>query len=301
MFAIARPTPPAPTTRVLTVSSPLTVSLVLANSSVQAGECAIYEGFLHSWQYSKPALVDYPSPVGGSGMSSDTRSNETVKKGLLDWIGYKKDVSIQLPSSPEELLGYIQKLEAEIEELRSRKDFAQMTEQELEALAAETAVQILSTVHQREEEAKKLAEKQIEDAEKQASKIISAATKKAEALETQSQDNVKKSEVQAEQTLKTANDSAFAIVQQAEASATKTKADADNQARLTIQQAEEFARQTEREVSQQLTAVRAAHEALLDLLQKSQGANEKAQSSVIAALEVLSPKPKKNSKESKSQ
>lgn len=235
-------------------------------------------------------------------MSSDTRSNETVKKGLLDWIGYKKDVSIQLPSSPEELLGYIQKLEAELEELRSRKDFAQMTEQELEALAAETAVQILSTVHMREEEAKRLAEKQIDDAEKQASKIISAATKKAEVLETQAQDNLRKSEVQAEQTLKTANDSAFAIVQQAEATATKAKADAESQARLTIQQAEEFARQTDREVTQQLTAVRAAHESLLDLLQKSQGANEKAQSSVIAALEVLNPKPKKNSKaETKSQ
>lgn len=229
-------------------------------------------------------------------MSSDTRSNETVKKGLLDWIGYKKDVSTQLPATPEELLGYIQKLEAELEELRSRKDFAQMSEQELEALAAETAVQILTTVHQREEEAKKLAEKVIEDAEKQANKILNAAAKKAEGLESQSQDALRKAEVQAEQTLKTANDSAFSIVQQAESTASKTKSDAESQARATIQKAEDFAKQTEKDVNQQLGAVRIAHESLLDLLQKSQLANDKAQTSVIAALEVLNQKSTKSTK-----
>lgn len=229
-------------------------------------------------------------------MSSDTRSNETVKKGLLDWIGYKKDVSTQLPTSPEELLGYIQKLEAEIEDLRSRKDFAQMTEQELEALAAETAVQILTTVHQREEEAKKLAEKVINDAEKQASKILTAATKNAESQEHQSVETVRKAELQAEQTLKTANDSAFSIVQQAESTASKTKSDVENQSRATIQKAEEYAKLLEKEVAQQLGAVRIAHESLLDLLQKSQVANEKAQASVVAAIEVLNQKSAKNIK-----
>lgn len=229
-------------------------------------------------------------------MSSDTRSNETVKKGLLDWIGYKKDVSTQLPTSPEELLGYIQKLEAEIEDLRSRKDFAQMTEQELEALAAETAVQILTTVHQREEEAKKLAEKVINDAEKQASKILTAATKNAESQELQSVETVRKAELQAEQTLKTANDSAFSIVQQAESTASKTKSDVENQSRATIQKAEEYAKLLEKEVTQQLGAVRIAHESLLDLLQKSQVANEKAQASVVAAIEVLNQKSAKNIK-----
>jgi vacuolar-type H+-ATPase subunit H len=229
-------------------------------------------------------------------MSSDTRSNETVKKGLLDWIGYKKDVSTELPTSPEELLGYIQKLEAEIEDLRSRKDFAQLTEQELEALAAETAVQILTTVHQREEEAKKLAEKVINDAEKQASKILTAATKNAESQEHQSVETVRKAELQAEQTLKTANDSAFSIVQQAESTASKTKSDVENQSRATIQKAEEYAKLLEKEVTQQLGAVRIAHESLLDLLQKSQVANEKAQASVVAAIEVLNQKSAKNIK-----
>ena len=229
-------------------------------------------------------------------MSSDTRSNETVKKGLLDWIGYKRDISTQLPSAPEELLGYIQKLEAEIEDLRSRKDFAQMSEQELEALAAETAVQILTTVHQREEEAKKLAEKIIEDAEKQAGKILSTASKKADGLEAQSLETLQKAQVQADQTIKTANDSAFLVVQQAEATASKTKTDADNQARQTIQKAEDFAKQTEKEVNLQLGAVRLAHESLLDLLQKSQVANDKAQTSVIAALEVLNQKSTKTTK-----
>ena len=223
-------------------------------------------------------------------MSSDTRSNESVKKGLLDWIGYKKDISIQLPTSPEELLGYIQKLEAEIEQLRSRKDFAQMTEQELEALAAETAVQILTTVHQREEEAKKLAERVIDDAEKQASKILSTATKKAETLETQSSEALKKAEIQAEQTVKTATDSAFKIVQQAESSASKLTAEAEATAKATLQKAEDAAKQVEKDIAQQVLSVRTAQESLLDLLQKSQAANDKAQKSVIAALEVLNQK-----------
>ena len=290
MFAIARPTPPAPTTRVLTVISPLTVSLVLENFSLQSSKTAIYEQICPLYLYSIQVFVDYPSPRGGSGMSSDTRSNESVKKGLLDWIGYKKDISIQLPTSPEELLGYIQKLEAEIEQLRSRKDFAQMTEQELEALAAETAVQILTTVHQREEEAKKLAERVIDDAEKQASKILSTATKKAETLETQSSEALKKAEIQAEQTVKTATDSAFKIVQQAESSASKLTAEAEATAKATLQKAEDAAKQVEKDIAQQVLSVRTAQESLLDLLQKSQAANDKAQKSVIAALEVLNQK-----------
>jgi hypothetical protein len=85
-------------------------------------------------------------------------------------------------------------------------------------------------------------------------------------------------------------------VQQAESTASKTKSDVENQSRATIQKAEEYAKLLEKEVAQQLGAVRIAHESLLDLLQKSQVANEKAQASVVAAIEVLNQKSAKNIK-----
>jgi hypothetical protein len=240
-----------------------------------------------SFGYSIASWLDYPSALGGNAMSSDTRSNESAKKGLLDWIGYKKDVAIQLPTTPDELLSYVQKLEAELEELRNRKDFSELSERELEALAAETAVQILSTVHQREAEAKKLAEKIIEDAEKQAEKIIQMAQKKSDSLESDVAAALKNAEKQAAQITKTAQDAASQAVAKAESEAVKLRKEAETSAKAIVDAAKEEAQKLQKDLNLQLGAVRLAQESLLDLLQKSQVANDKAQKSVVAALEVL--------------
>ena len=223
-------------------------------------------------------------------MSEDNRSTETAKKSILDWIGYKRDVATQLPSTPDELLAYIQKLEAEVEDLRSRKDFAQMSEQELEALAAETAVQILSTVHQREMEAKKLAETVIEDAEKQASKILQAAQKKSDSLERDVTNALTDAEKQSNQIIKAAQDSATQSLAQAEADAAKIRKDAEANAKAIIDAAKVEVLKLHKDMQQQISSVRLAQESLLDLLQKSQVANDKAQKSVVAALDVLNQK-----------
>lgn len=220
-------------------------------------------------------------------MSDEVRATDTAKKSILDWIGYKRDVATQLPSTPDELLAYIQKLEAEIEDLRARKDFAQMSEQEIEALAAETAVQILTTVHQREEEAKKLAEKIIQDAETQASKILQVAQKKADTLESDVAATLKTADKQATQINKTAQDTATQSIAQAEADAARIRKDAEASAKAVVDSAKDEALKLQKDLNQQIGAVRLAQESLLDLLQKSQVANDKAQKSVIAALEVL--------------
>ncbi len=220
-------------------------------------------------------------------MSDEVRATDTAKKSILDWIGYKRDVATQLPSTPDELLAYIQKLEAEIEDLRARKDFAQMSEQEIEALAAETAVQILTTVHQREEEAKKLAEKIIQDAETQANKILQVAQKKADTLESDVAATLKTADKQATQINKTAQDTATQSIAQAEADAARIRKDAEASAKAVVDSAKDEALKLQKDLNQQIGAVRLAQESLLDLLQKSQVANDKAQKSVIAALEVL--------------
>jgi cell division septum initiation protein DivIVA len=220
-------------------------------------------------------------------MSEEVRATDTAKKSILDWIGYKRDVATQLPSTPDELLAYIQKLEAEIEDLRARKDFAQMSEQEIEALAAETAVQILTTVHQREEEAKKLAEKIIQDAETQANKILQVAQKKADTLESDVAATLKTADKQATQINKTAQDTATQSIAQAEADAARIRKDAEASAKAVVDSAKDEALKLQKDLNQQIGAVRLAQESLLDLLQKSQVANDKAQKSVIAALEVL--------------
>ena len=136
-------------------------------------------------------------------MASEKNTEETGRRKVLDWIGYKKDEVLAAPMTPEEMLSKIQKQQEEIAALRAQKDFHELDSQELEALASETAVTILATVHKREADAKKAAGAAIAAAEKKAEQIVAKAESSAAELHLAAEKKLKEA--------KDSNDLAVAI------------------------------------------------------------------------------------------
>ncbi|MEY4323167.1 MAG: hypothetical protein RL410_948 [Actinomycetota bacterium] len=150
-------------------------------------------------------------------------SEDSARKRVLDWIGYRKPVTAGAPMTPEQLLAMLDKLQAENEELRNRKDFHELSDEELEALASSTAVTILTTVHKREADAKAAIEELITGAEKRAKSVITATDKQANAT-------IAAADKQAAQTIAKAEKLAAQTVSEAQKKATNTVEVADKQA-----------------------------------------------------------------------
>ncbi|MEN9692392.1 MAG: hypothetical protein RLZZ330_36 [Actinomycetota bacterium] len=251
-------------------------------------------------------------------MASDKNTEETGKRKVLDWIGYKKDEVLSAPMTPEEMLSKIQKQQEEIAALRAQKDFHELDSQELEALASETAVTILATVHKREADAKKAAGAAIAAAEKKSEQIIAkaegaaaelhlAAEKKLKEADKQSAQTIAAAEATASATLKNATAEAKSIVSGAESEAakavrdanalaettrresesyaTKTRRDADTYAAKTTKDANDIATTIRKEIADSLAIARANHIAAADTQEKARQAAEKAYNTIIASIE----------------
>lgn len=251
-------------------------------------------------------------------MASDKNTEETGKRKVLDWIGYKKDEVLAAPMTPEEMLSKIQKQQEEISALRAQKDFHELDSQELEALASETAVTILATVHKREADAKKAAGASIAAAEKKAEQIVLkaessaaelhlAAEKKLKEAEKQSAQTISAAEATASATLKNAAAEAKSIVSNAESEAakaireansvaettrresesyaTKTRRDADTYAAKTTKDANDTATSVRKEIADSLALARANHMAAAETQDKARQAAEKAYKTIVASIE----------------
>ena len=251
-------------------------------------------------------------------MASEKNVEETGKRKVLDWIGYKKDEVLSSPMTPEEMLARIQKQQEEIAALRAQKDFHELDSQELEALASETAVTILATVHKREADAKKAAataiaasekkaeqivanaektaaelhlaaEKKLKEAEKQAAQTISAAEATASATlknsTTEAKSIVTSAESEAAKTVRDANALAETTRRDADSYATKTRRDADTYAAKTTKDANDAATMIRREIADSLAVARANHMAAADTQDKARQAAEKAYKTIISSIE----------------
>lgn len=105
-----------------------------------------------------------------------------AEKKFLSWVGYRGEEdpalegsSVEQPRSFER----IRELEAELGELRSRRDIKSLTKEEFEILATETAMSIIRTAQQREARSIANAEKVLNESKRSASAAIEAATSKA--------------------------------------------------------------------------------------------------------------------------
>ena len=80
------------------------------------------------------------------------RNNDGIKR----WMGFKADEVADTPptSSNGGSLTRIRELEAQLADLRSRRDITSLSREEFEILATETAMSLIRTAQQREEKAK---------------------------------------------------------------------------------------------------------------------------------------------------
>ena len=100
-------------------------------------------------------------------------------KGLRSWLGYKESKEVA-PS--ENAVDRIRQLEAQLSDLRSRKDITSLSKEEFEILATETAMSIIRTAQQRESKANSAAERILNESKKSAATAIEAAQAKANSL-----------------------------------------------------------------------------------------------------------------------
>jgi ribosomal protein L29 len=184
------------------------------------------------------------------------RQEENSKRRVLDWIGVKKEEAIPANATGEELIAKIKELKQENAELRARKDFQELSAEELESLAAQTAVAILQTVHAREAEAKASANALIESATKQANSTLSAAEKKLSEATVSADKTVLAAQKNADGTIEAANKKAKSLVAEAEAIAKQTRATLDAEGQQIRSEAQQWANKVKAEAEKAAAGVK---------------------------------------------
>ena len=130
------------------------------------------------------------------------------KNSFLSWVGFKGEESSQ-PNSVDR----IRELEAQLNDLRSRRDITTLSKEEFEILATETAMTMIKSAQLREAKAQAAADRLVtetnraskdalENAEQKARSVLSGAEtrgrKYLQAAESEAEEMVAKAEVEAE-------------------------------------------------------------------------------------------------------
>ena len=130
------------------------------------------------------------------------------KNSFLNWVGFKGEESSQ-PNSVDR----IRELEAQLNDLRSRRDITTLSKEEFEILATETAMTMIKSAQLREAKAQAAADRLVtetnraskdalESAEQKARSVLAGAEtrgrKYLQAAESEAEEMVSKAEVEAE-------------------------------------------------------------------------------------------------------
>jgi vacuolar-type H+-ATPase subunit H len=113
--------------------------------------------------------------------------------GIKRWMGFKADAETvaEMPSTASTgntgALARIRELEAQLADLRSRRDITTLTKEEFEILATETAMTLIRTAQQREAKATQSAERVLGESKRAAQAAIEAAEGKARSLLSQAE------------------------------------------------------------------------------------------------------------------
>jgi cell division septum initiation protein DivIVA len=103
-----------------------------------------------------------------------------AKKSFLSWVGFEGEQATAAPS--ENALERIRQLEAQLNDMRSRRDITSLTKEEFEILATETAMSIIKSAQQRESRAAAQAERALSESSARAKSTLEAAESKAKAV-----------------------------------------------------------------------------------------------------------------------
>ncbi len=99
------------------------------------------------------------------------------KSSFLNWVGFKGEET-NAPNSVDR----IRELEAQLADLRSRRDITTLSKEEFEILATETAMAMIKSAQLRESKAQVSSDRVISESTRQAKDLIESADHKAKAL-----------------------------------------------------------------------------------------------------------------------
>jgi len=134
------------------------------------------------------------------------------KNSFLKWVGFKGDDS-NAPSSVDR----IRELEAQLADLKSRRDITGLSKEEFEILATETAMAMIKSAQARESNAHSIATRLIAETNRTTKEEIEAADAKSRAIlnsaETRAKKFVQSAEAEAEEKIAQAEAEAEAVVE----------------------------------------------------------------------------------------
>jgi vacuolar-type H+-ATPase subunit H len=99
------------------------------------------------------------------------------KNTFLNWVGFKA-----AETSTQNSVERIRELEAQVSDLRSRRDITSLSKEEFEILATETAMTMIKSAQAREQKAFSSSERLVSEASKTARETLESAETKARAL-----------------------------------------------------------------------------------------------------------------------
>lgn len=99
------------------------------------------------------------------------------KSSFLNWVGFKGEESNTSGS-----VDRIRELEAQLSDLRARRDITTLSQEEFEILATETAMTIIKSAQLREAKAQATADRVLTDLSRQSKEAIESAEQKAKSL-----------------------------------------------------------------------------------------------------------------------
>jgi len=133
------------------------------------------------------------------------------KNTFLNWVGFK-----EAETSTQNSVERIRELEAQLSDLRSRRDITSLSKEEFEILATETAMTMIKSAQAREQKAFSSSERMVSEASKNAREALESAESKARALlsgaEARGRKYISVAESEAADILSQANADAQAIV-----------------------------------------------------------------------------------------
>lgn len=175
------------------------------------------------------------------------------EKKFLSWVGFtnsekspKQEVAASESASSANSthsspLERIRQLEAQIADLRARRDITSLTKEEFEILATETAMNLIKTAQSREAKAAAIASKAMNDATRSATAAINDAQSKVKEMLSGAQTHAEKvlstAQAQAQEAISRAQTQAEALAESKRREATATTTAAKREAERLVQEA----------------------------------------------------------------
>jgi hypothetical protein len=135
------------------------------------------------------------------------------KSTFLNWVGFKEG-----ETSTQNSVERIRELEAQLSDLRSRRDITSLSKEEFEILATETAMTMIKSAQAREQKAFTSSERLVSEASKTAREALESAETKARALlsgaEARGRKYISVAESEAADILSQANADAQALIEE---------------------------------------------------------------------------------------